>query len=120
RFRRARRSRPGDGDDPSRWRTGDLQDRGRRAGADRAGGRLRRGHRYWPHRPRREGARLNISPAPCTRTGLIDNSPLHPAPLWQLAIYKAEGGAPERIALEGGFAEVNEMGLTVLAEKASA
>jgi F-type H+-transporting ATPase subunit epsilon len=36
----------------------------------------------------------------------------------ELAIYKSAGGEPERVAIEGGFAEVNEAGLTVLAEKA--
>ena len=36
----------------------------------------------------------------------------------ELAIYRAQGGEPERIAIEGGFAEVNARGLTVLAEKA--
>lgn len=35
-----------------------------------------------------------------------------------LAIYRSENGEPERIRIEGGFAEVNEKGLTVLAEKA--
>jgi F-type H+-transporting ATPase subunit epsilon len=30
----------------------------------------------------------------------------------------SSGGEPERIAIEGGFAEVNERGLTVLAERA--
>ena len=35
-----------------------------------------------------------------------------------VAIYRASGGEPERIAVEGGFAEVNERGLTILAEKA--
>lgn len=35
-----------------------------------------------------------------------------------LEIYKTEKGAPETIRIEGGFAEVNERGLTVLAEKA--
>ncbi len=35
-----------------------------------------------------------------------------------LSIYKTQTGEPERIAIEGGFAEVNERGLTVLAEKA--
>ena len=35
-----------------------------------------------------------------------------------LAIYRASGGQPERIAIKGGFAEVNEQGLTVLAESA--
>jgi F-type H+-transporting ATPase subunit epsilon len=38
----------------------------------------------------------------------------------ELAVYKTAGGEPERIAIEGGFAEVNDKGLTVLAEKASA
>ena len=36
----------------------------------------------------------------------------------ELAIYRTSGGEPERIAIEGGFAEVNDRGLTVLAEKA--
>jgi len=35
----------------------------------------------------------------------------------ELAIYRTDGAEPERIALEGGFAEVNERGLTVLAEQ---
>jgi F-type H+-transporting ATPase subunit epsilon len=35
-----------------------------------------------------------------------------------LAIYRTEKGEPELIAVEGGFAEVNSQGLTVLAEKA--
>ena len=35
-----------------------------------------------------------------------------------LAIYRTSGGEPERIAIEGGFAEVNDRGLTVLAERA--
>jgi F-type H+-transporting ATPase subunit epsilon len=35
-----------------------------------------------------------------------------------LAIYKTSGAAPETIRIEGGFAEVNDKGLTVLAEKA--
>jgi F-type H+-transporting ATPase subunit epsilon len=34
-----------------------------------------------------------------------------------LLITRAAGGEPERIAIEGGFAEVNEAGLTILAEK---
>ncbi len=53
---------------------------------------------------------------------LADHAPVMATirPDGELAIYKTAGGAPERIALEGGFAEVNEMGLTVLAEKASA
>ena len=35
-----------------------------------------------------------------------------------LLIHRTPGGEPERIAIEGGFAEVNDKGLTVLAEKA--
>lgn len=36
-----------------------------------------------------------------------------------IEIYKTAGGnAPEIVRVEGGFAEVNEQGLTVLAEKA--
>jgi F-type H+-transporting ATPase subunit epsilon len=36
-----------------------------------------------------------------------------------IAIYRSGfGDTPERIAVEGGFAEVGERGLTVLAEKA--
>ena len=38
----------------------------------------------------------------------------------EIAIHRSAGGEPERIAIEGGFAEVNEKGLTVLAEKAEA
>jgi len=34
----------------------------------------------------------------------------------ELAVYRAGGGEPERIAVQGGFAEVSEKGLTVLAE----
>ncbi|WP_167954429.1 ATP synthase F1 subunit epsilon [Sphingomonas jejuensis] len=34
-----------------------------------------------------------------------------------LSIYPTAGAAPERIRIEGGFAEVNERGLTVLAER---
>ena len=36
----------------------------------------------------------------------------------ELAIYRTAGAEPERIAIEGGFAEVGDNGLTVLAEKA--
>ncbi|HEX8640129.1 MAG TPA: ATP synthase F1 subunit epsilon [Allosphingosinicella sp.] len=36
----------------------------------------------------------------------------------ELAVYRAAGAGPVRIAIEGGFAEVSERGLTVLAEKA--
>jgi F-type H+-transporting ATPase subunit epsilon len=35
-----------------------------------------------------------------------------------LVIYREEKAAPETIRIEGGFAEVNERGLTVLAERA--
>lgn len=35
----------------------------------------------------------------------------------ELAIYRSAGAEPERLAIEGGFAEVNEAGLTILAEK---
>ena len=35
-------------------------------------------------------------------------------------VYRTEGAAPESIAVEGGFAEVGENGLTVLAEKVAA
>jgi F-type H+-transporting ATPase subunit epsilon len=38
----------------------------------------------------------------------------------ELAIYRTFPGEPERIALSGGFAEVSEKGLTVLAESAEA
>lgn len=38
----------------------------------------------------------------------------------ELAIYREQGAQPERIAVRGGFAEVNERGLTVLAEQADA
>jgi F-type H+-transporting ATPase subunit epsilon len=36
-----------------------------------------------------------------------------------LSVYRTEGGQPETIAIEGGFAEVNAKGLTVLAEQAA-
>ncbi|WP_420607856.1 ATP synthase F1 subunit epsilon [Novosphingopyxis sp.] len=35
-----------------------------------------------------------------------------------LSIYRTDGATPETIRIEGGFAEVNDKGLTVLAEKA--
>jgi F-type H+-transporting ATPase subunit epsilon len=35
-----------------------------------------------------------------------------------LLIHRTASGEPDRIAIEGGFAEVNERGLTVLAERA--
>jgi F-type H+-transporting ATPase subunit epsilon len=37
-----------------------------------------------------------------------------------VAIDRSAGGEPERIAVEGGFAEVSAEGLTILAEKADA
>jgi F-type H+-transporting ATPase subunit epsilon len=36
----------------------------------------------------------------------------------ELAVYRTQGGAPERIPVSGGFAEVSDRGLTVLAESA--
>ena len=36
----------------------------------------------------------------------------------ELAIYRAQGAEPERVPVRGGFAEVSEQGLTVLAEAA--
>jgi F-type H+-transporting ATPase subunit epsilon len=36
----------------------------------------------------------------------------------ELAIYRTFPGEPERIALSGGFAEVSDKGLTILAESA--
>ena len=38
----------------------------------------------------------------------------------ELAVYRAAGAQPERISVSGGFAEVSERGLTVLAESATA
>ena len=37
----------------------------------------------------------------------------------EIAVYRSQGVQPERIAVTGGFAEVSEKGLTVLAESAS-
>ena len=37
----------------------------------------------------------------------------------ELSIYATEGATPETITVQGGFAEVNENGLTVLAEAVS-
>jgi len=36
-----------------------------------------------------------------------------------LSVYRTEGAQPETIAIQGGFAEVNAKGLTVLAERAA-
>ena len=35
----------------------------------------------------------------------------------ELAITKVQGGEPEKLHIAGGFAEVNERGLTILAEQ---
>ena len=37
----------------------------------------------------------------------------------ELKVYKTAGGVPESIAVSGGFAEVGDKGLTVLAESTS-
>ena len=34
----------------------------------------------------------------------------------EIAVYRSQGAQPERIAVTGGFAEVSEKGLTILAE----
>jgi F-type H+-transporting ATPase subunit epsilon len=36
----------------------------------------------------------------------------------EVRVYASAGATPQRIAVEGGFAEVSESGLTVLAERA--
>ena len=36
----------------------------------------------------------------------------------EVAVYRAAGAQPERIPVTGGFAEVSEKGLTILAESA--
>jgi F-type H+-transporting ATPase subunit epsilon len=36
----------------------------------------------------------------------------------EVAVYRSQGAQPERIPVTGGFAEVSEKGLTVLAESA--
>ena len=38
----------------------------------------------------------------------------------ELSVYRTQGSQPERINVTGGFAEVSEKGLTVLAESAGA
>jgi F-type H+-transporting ATPase subunit epsilon len=37
----------------------------------------------------------------------------------ELAVYRSQGAEPERIPVSGGFAEVSDRGLTVLAESAA-
>jgi len=37
----------------------------------------------------------------------------------EVAVYRSPGAQPERISVTGGFAEVSEQGLTVLAENAT-
>ena len=36
----------------------------------------------------------------------------------ELLVYPTAGAQPQRVAIDGGFAEVNERGVTVLAERA--
>ena len=38
----------------------------------------------------------------------------------EVAVYRSQGAQPERIPVTGGFAEVSDQGLTVLAESAGA
>ena len=38
----------------------------------------------------------------------------------EIAVYRSSGAAPERIPVTGGFAEVSDKGLTILAESAGA
>ena len=38
----------------------------------------------------------------------------------EISVYRSAGSQPEKIAVTGGFAEVSERGLTVLAESAGA
>ena len=38
----------------------------------------------------------------------------------ELAVYRSAGAQPERIRVSGGFAEVGDAGLTILAESAEA
>ena len=38
----------------------------------------------------------------------------------EIAVYRTPGGQPERIAVTGGFAEVSDQGLAILAESADA
>ena len=38
----------------------------------------------------------------------------------EIAVYRSAGAPPEKIAVTGGFAEMGEKGLTILAESAGA
>jgi F-type H+-transporting ATPase subunit epsilon len=38
----------------------------------------------------------------------------------EIAVYRSAGAAPERIAVTGGFAEMGDNGLTILAESVAA
>ena len=38
----------------------------------------------------------------------------------EIAVFRSQGAQPERIPVTGGFAEVGEQGLTILAESAGA
>jgi F-type H+-transporting ATPase subunit epsilon len=38
----------------------------------------------------------------------------------EVAVYRSQGAQPERIPVTGGFAEVSDQGLTILAESAGA
>ena len=38
----------------------------------------------------------------------------------ELAVYRTQGSQPEKIAVSGGFAEVSDRGLTILAESVEA
>ena len=38
----------------------------------------------------------------------------------ELSVYRTQSGQPERIPVSGGFAEVSDRGLTILAESAGA
>ena len=37
----------------------------------------------------------------------------------EVRVYASAGATPQRIAVEGGFAEIDERGVTILAERAS-
>ena len=60
----------------------------------------------------KEVFRLDVPANPCIAAQRLKNG--------DIAVYRAAGGQPERIAVTGGFAEVSDKGLTVLAESAGA